>query len=109
MLVGSRGNLVSLTALNMHTDVFDRVQQLQFRQREPGAVELWVRRGPGYAERDTRAILAALGEKMGDTMEVSVRFADEIELTERGKFRMLVQELDVPRAGGAPAGRTSVG
>jgi phenylacetate-CoA ligase len=95
VLVGGAGNLVSLTALNMHTDVFDRVQQMQFRQHRPGAVELWIRRGPGYTDRDTRDILTALAEKVGDTMEVAVRFADAFELTPRGKFRLLVQEVDV--------------
>jgi phenylacetate-CoA ligase len=96
VLVGAAGNVVPLAALNMHTDVFDRVQQMQFRQRRPGAVELSIRRGPGYADRDTRGILAALGEKVGDTMSVEVRFVDAFELTPRGKFRLLVQEVDVP-------------
>ncbi|HJQ22550.1 MAG TPA: phenylacetate--CoA ligase family protein [Blastocatellia bacterium] len=97
MLVGRLGNLISITALNVHSDVFDRVQQVQFYQRERGKVELRIRRRDGYGERDSRRILAALAEKIGDTMEVELKFTDAIPLVASGKFRFLIQELPVPR------------
>jgi len=96
MLVGKLDNLISVTALNVHNDVFDKVQQLQFYQREKGKVELRIRRKPGYSERDSGRIIAALNEKMGDTMEVSLNYTDEISLMPRGKFRFVVREIDVP-------------
>ncbi|HYM00098.1 MAG TPA: phenylacetate--CoA ligase family protein [Blastocatellia bacterium] len=96
MLVGRLDNLISITALNVHTDEFDRVQQAQFYQREKGKVELRIRPKAGYTERDSRRILRALGEKMGDTMEVSLSFPEEIPLSPRGKFRLVVQELEIP-------------
>jgi phenylacetate-CoA ligase len=96
MLVGKLDNLISMTALNMHTDVFDRVQQVQFYQREKGKVELRLRRKSGFSERDSRSILAALEEKMGDTMEITLNFTDEIPLGPSGKFRFVIQELKLP-------------
>jgi phenylacetate-CoA ligase len=96
MLVGKLDNLISLTALNIHTDEFDHVQQLQFYQRERGKVELRIRRRAGYSERDSRRILAALAEKMGDTMEVELNFTDDIPLVPSGKFRFVIQELKLP-------------
>jgi phenylacetate-CoA ligase len=96
MLVGRLDNLISITALNIHTDVFDRVQQVQFYQRERGKVELRIRRRDGYSERDSRRILAALAEKMGDTMEVELKFTDDIPLVASGKFRFVIQELKLP-------------
>ncbi|MEK6320282.1 MAG: phenylacetate--CoA ligase family protein [Acidobacteriota bacterium] len=98
MLVGKLDNLISVTALNVHTHVFDNVQQLQFYQREKGKVELRLKRKPGYSERDSKRIIAALDEKMGDTMEVSLNLADEIPLMPRGKFRFVIRELDIPRS-----------
>jgi phenylacetate-CoA ligase len=97
MLVGKVDNLISVTALNMHTDVFDNVRQLQFYQREKGKVELRLKRKPGYSERDSRRIIAALDEKMGDTMDISLSFPDEIPLMPRGKFRFVIRELELPR------------
>jgi phenylacetate-CoA ligase len=98
MLVGRLDNLISMTALNVHDDAFDRVQQVQFYQREKGKVELRIKRRPDYTERDSRHIIAALEEKMGDTMEISLSFTEEIPLSPRGKFRFIVQELEIPRA-----------
>ncbi len=97
MLVGKFDNLISVTALNVHSDVFDRVHQIQFYQRERGKVQLRIKSKPDYTERDTRRILQAMNEKMGDTMEISLSFMDEIPLSPRGKFRLIVQELDIPR------------
>ena len=98
MLVGKLDNLISMTALNVHSDVFDNVRQLQFYQREKGRVELRIIRKPDYSERDSRRIMAALNEKTGDTMEVSLSFPEEIPLTPRGKFRLVIRELELPRS-----------
>ena len=97
MLVGKLDNLISVTALNVHTEAFDNVQQLQFYQREKGKTQLRLKRKPGYSERDSRRIIAALDEKMGDTMEVSLSFIDEIPLMPRGKFRFVIRDLELPR------------
>jgi phenylacetate-CoA ligase len=98
MLVGNLNNLISVTALNLHNDAFDRVQQLQFYQREKGKVELRIRRKPDYTETDSRRILESLNEKIGDTAEISIRFTDEIPLMPRGKFRLVIREIELPRA-----------
>jgi phenylacetate-coenzyme A ligase PaaK-like adenylate-forming protein len=97
MLVGKLDNLISITALNMHTDVFDNVQQMQFYQREKGKVELRLRRKPGYSEQDSKRIMASLDEKMGDTMEVTLTFPDDIPLMPRGKFRFVIRDFELPR------------
>lgn len=93
VLVGKLDNLISVTALNVHSDIFDRVHQIQFYQSEKGKVELRIRRKPGYTDRDSQRILAALAEKMGDTMEIALSFPDEIPLLASGKFRLVIQEL----------------
>jgi phenylacetate-CoA ligase len=95
MLVGKLDNLISMTALNLHTGAFDNVQQLQFYQREKGRVELRLKRKPEYTDRDSQRILAALEEKMGDTMDISLVFPDEIPLMPRGKFRFIIREFDL--------------
>lgn len=97
MLIGRMDNLISVTALNVHTNVFDRVQQIQFYQCERGKVELRIKRRRDYCERDSLNILDALNEKMGDTVEISLSFVDEIPLSPRGKARLVIQELKIPQ------------
>lgn len=105
VLVGRLDNLISITAVNVHTDIFDHVQQLQFYQCQKGKVELRIKRKPEYTERDTRRILAALEEKMGDTMEISLSFREEIPLVPSGKFRLVIQELGTREQGPETGGR----
>lgn len=95
MVVGRLGNRFSYTALNMHSDVFDRVKQFQIHQRKPGEAELWIVRKEGYTETDSRRIRAAFDAKMGDSIHLQLRFVDFIPLTERGKFRFIVQEAAI--------------
>ena len=98
MIVGKLDNLISVTALNVHSDVFDNVRQLQFYQREKGKVELRILRKAEYSQRDSSRILAALNEKTGDTLEVSLSFPEEIPLMPRGKFRFVIRDLDLPKS-----------
>lgn len=102
-LVGKLNNRISMTALNMHSAIFDNVYQFQFYQREIGQVELRIVRKPAYTEKDSRAILASFQEKMGDTIDLQLNFKDELPLTARGKFRFIIQEL--PQAGIQPSER----
>jgi phenylacetate-CoA ligase len=95
-LIGRFGNRMSITAINMHTSLFDHVRQFQFYQRDRGKAQLKIVRGPGYTERDTATITKELGEKMGETLDLTVHFVDEIPVTGRGKFRFIVQECAGP-------------
>jgi phenylacetate-CoA ligase len=97
MLIGRLDNLISVTALNVHTDVFDRAQQIQFYQRERGKVELRIKRRQDFSEPDSLQILKALNEKMGDTVEITLSFVDRIPLSPRGKARLVIQELELPQ------------
>jgi len=93
MIIGKLNNRISITALNMHSAVFDNVHQFQFYQREKGSVELRLVRKPSYSADDSNAILTAFKEKMGDTVDIKLKFVNELSLTERGKFRFIIQDL----------------
>jgi phenylacetate-CoA ligase len=93
VMIGRLNNRISMTALNMHNAIFDNVQQFQFHQKEKGKVELRMIPKPSYCAQDTAAIVAAFKEKMGDTMDLELTFVNELPLTERGKFRFIVQNL----------------
>ncbi|HJX85735.1 MAG TPA: phenylacetate--CoA ligase family protein, partial [Candidatus Angelobacter sp.] len=53
-------------------------------------------RKPEYTEFDSKNLLAALQEKIGDSLTVELAFVEQIPLTQRGKYRFIVQEVDVP-------------
>jgi phenylacetate-CoA ligase len=94
MVVGRSGARISLTALNMHGEVFKGVERFQFHQRERGLVTLRIVKGPGAASDAEARILRALVDKTGVELGWTVEPVREITLSPRGKGVFLVQELD---------------
>lgn len=84
---------ISMTALNMHSNVFDNVKQFQFYQEKKGQVVLNIVRYDNYTEKDTKYIKRELYKKIGDDINLSIQFVDEIPRTMRGKRRFLIQKL----------------
>jgi phenylacetate-CoA ligase len=86
---------ISITAINMHSDVFDNVDRFQFYQDRKEEVVFNVVRKPTFTDRDTEYIRSELSKKLGPDIDLVIRFVDDIPRTERGKYRFLVQKLPV--------------
>ena len=95
LIVTGTGRLVSMTAINMHSDVFDNVKQFQFYQDTKGEVIFNVVKKATYTERDTQYIRSELSKKLGDDMKLQIRFVDQIPRTKSGKYRFLIQKLPI--------------
>ena len=87
------GNLISITALNTHSDIFDHTLRIQYYQDTPGQVVLKIVRRAEYTEEDSKKIYAELGGKFKDQVELRLEFVDSIPLTPRGKYKYLDQRL----------------
>jgi len=94
-IVTERGNLIAMTAINMHSDIFDNVHQFQFYQEKKGEVFLHLVKKYTYTDHDSQNILQALHHKMGDEVRVELKFVDEIPRTKSGKYRFLIQEISI--------------
>jgi len=94
-IVTGTGRLISMTAINMHSDVFDNVKQFQFYQDTPGKVIFKVVKKKTYSDRDNTKISNELLKKLGEDMELKIVFVDEIPRTARGKLRFLEQKLNI--------------
>ena len=95
LIVTKKGRYVSMVAINMHSDVFDNVKQCQFYQEKEGAVTFRVVKGDGHTEKDTEYIREELVKKLGDDVDLEIEFVDEIPRTKAGKYRWLIQKLDI--------------
>jgi len=90
---------ISMTAVNMHSDVFDNVTQFQFYQRREGEVLMKIVKKPGYTDRDTERILRELDKKFEGDVDVTIRFVETIPRTRRGKYQFLIQDLPLGQWG----------
>ncbi|MCC7556434.1 MAG: phenylacetate--CoA ligase family protein, partial [Methanoculleus marisnigri] len=98
-IVTKNRRFISMTAVNMHSDIFDNVAQFQFHQEKEGETLLRIVKKPGYGDRDTERILRELDRKFDGDVDVTIRFVDEIPRTRRGKYQFLIQELPLGQGG----------
>jgi transcriptional regulator with AAA-type ATPase domain len=92
-LISRTGRRISLTAINMHDDLFEGLLAVQFHQHQPGEAELHLLPGPTWSADRQNAIHAGLMRKLGDDFNLTLRVAEQLELTSAGKHRWLVTSL----------------
>ena len=94
-VVTDTGRYVSMTAVNLHDDIFERIAQFQFHQRERGRVTFRYIPKTGHRAVDFGDLRRRFSAKLGDDTEIVFERVDRIDPTARGKHRFLVQELEL--------------
>jgi phenylacetate-CoA ligase len=95
VLVTSTGRYISMTSINMHSKVFDSVKQFQFYQDTPNACIFNIVKKPLYTVKDEENIIIELKKKLGNDIELKLKYVDEIPRTISGKYRFLIQKLPI--------------
>ena len=94
-IITGSGRYISMTAINMHDNIFDHIKQFQFFQEEKG--KLCFR----FIPRETcnysvvQDIKSRLMVKFGDDIDLKMEPVADIPLTKRGKHRFLIQRLTI--------------
>ncbi len=92
-IVTKKNRYISMTAINMHDDIFDPIKQFQFYQREKGVVVFrYIPKG-SLSSDVIENIRKRLLVKLGDDVDLIMQEVNDIPPTARGKHRFLVQEL----------------
>jgi phenylacetate-CoA ligase len=101
-LVCKDHRLISITTLGVaHFPEFAEVEAIQYEQDRPGEVTLKVVTAGQPSLEMQKRIVAAIREKTQGGCEAKVVRVERIERTMRGKFRMLIQHLDISNYFGA--------
>ena len=87
--------LISMTAINMHSPVFDNVEQFQFFQDKVGEVNFKFVRRNGFSQADISKINKELQTKLGKDMILNLVEVESISKNKNGKFTFLKQKLDL--------------
>ncbi len=96
VIVTRRGRYISMTAINMHDDLFDALRQFQFFQDRPGEVTFhYVAKAGTLPTSEQDRIRRGLERKLGDDVTLSLRPVVEIARTRSGKYRFLDQRLEI--------------
>ena len=69
------------------------IREAQIYQKQQGQIELRIVKGQSYTDKDEQELLKETHKRIGDDMEIVVRYVDAIERTSMGKLRFVVSEL----------------
>lgn len=95
VMVTRAGRYISMSLINFHDSIFDRIRQFQFYQEEAGKVLFrYVPKHP-LTVIETADMERRLRVKLGDDMALEMRIVAEIPLTSGGKLRCLDQRLTI--------------
>lgn len=92
-LISATGRRISLTAINMHDDIFDGLLAVQFFQERQGEVECRFQPGLHWQSSRAEAMRAGLLKKLGDDFTLTLREVQEVEKTSAGKCKWMVTVL----------------
>jgi phenylacetate-CoA ligase len=92
-LEGKDGLQLTLTALNMHSEIFNQVTHFQFLQEEIGETTLIIVPKKNFTDNDRIAILDALHQKAGHALSFTIKLTDTPLLTARGKLKKLIKNI----------------
>jgi len=98
-LVGSHGQLISMTAINIHSEAYRKMIRFQFEQSKPGFATLKVIPAEGATIEDITPFVDEISHKIGSSIAFSVEITDRIALNKRGKARFIDQKLDLCKFG----------
>lgn len=92
-LVTSDGTSITWTALNMHDDTFNNVQQFQFYQDTPGRAVLRIVPTRSYTDTDKQRIEHRLQQKFDQRLLLDFELVETIALSRSGKAIYVDQHI----------------
>lgn len=96
-VVTKDGGYVTLTALifAQHFHAFGAIKNMQLYQDRVGEVLVKVVPTGSFSEQDSIEIKTKMEAAVGGRLKVQIMLLDEISRTQRGKYRLLDQKLDI--------------
>jgi len=93
VVIGKNGAKIPAAAMNFHSEIFKDINKFQFQQVKEGQVSLKIVLKEGISAIDENKLIQQIQTKTGDNLEISVAYVDDIHLSPRGKYKMIIQEM----------------
>ncbi|WP_218997382.1 hypothetical protein [Shewanella algae] len=89
------GSFVTTTALNLHSDVYEKINGIQYVQNRVGHLEILIIKGDGFSETVEKDILEHFVETLNDDSVVKITYVDHLIKKDNGKFLLLNSSLNI--------------
>lgn len=87
------GTFVTTTALNLHNDLLEATNGIQYLQKCPGHLKVLVVKGSNFNQEHERRLLNHYKSKFEDDLELELEYIEELIKNKNGKFTILVKDL----------------
>jgi phenylacetate-CoA ligase len=88
------GNFVTTTALNLHNELFQVINGLQYVQPRKGALIVLIIKSPLYTQSHETALYDHFKGKLDADTEVVIRYVERLLRRPNGKFVQLISRLN---------------
>jgi len=85
------GTYVSITALNLHNDLYSFIEGMQYVQREKGKLDILIIRGQGYNDLIEKRFTEHFAVSFNNKCDFSIKYTSALEKEPNGKFLPLKQ------------------
>jgi phenylacetate-CoA ligase len=96
-LVGVDNRLIPMTALNIHSPAYLKVQAFQFFQDTPGRAVFKAIPAAGCGVEEIRPIISEILRKTGSSISLEIELVERLTTNLRGKSHFIDQRLDLTR------------
>lgn len=97
LVISSKGEKVicDMVTASVHNDIFKNVKEFQFYQDTLGICKINIVKSTKYNSYDEKKIYSELKPKFGSDIELEFNYTDYLERTKSGKYRFLIQKLNI--------------
>ncbi len=95
MIIGKNGEQIRASLLNFHGELFEKYGQFQIIQEKEGELKIRLVGKKDQSDGDIEAIIDRMDSILNGQFKLSMEFADDLDLTSRGKYKFLIQKLNL--------------
>lgn len=87
------GTFVTTTALNLHNDLYQVINGIQYLQHSKGVLEVLIVKSKDYKPHHEKALYAHFNSKLGVGTTVSIRYVERLLRNANGKFVHIISRV----------------
>ena len=88
------GTYITTTALNLHNEIYEVINGLQYIQNEKGKLEILIIKSEKYTPKHELATLEHFKTKLKPDTEISIKYVDKLIKQPNGKFLLLISKIN---------------
>lgn len=92
-IYNSDGTFVTTTALNLHSELYEKIDGIQYFQDTKGELVINIIKNDKFSEEDLNALTYHFESKMNSDTIIKIFFVDEMKKNANGKFLLLTSNI----------------